>query len=133
MLWQCASACGLKRPQFSVVFISGRCLAKPCTSWRENWIESESLSMSHCQTTQPIRASCTNRAWYGARPPFSNRSAPSAICRRTASGLDIEKRASFAWPCANRMPGTRRRAHYAQHGKWWGTQALRNRLRLLVL
>jgi hypothetical protein len=24
-----ASACGLKRPQFSVVFISGRCLANP--------------------------------------------------------------------------------------------------------
>ena len=58
-----ASACGLKRPQFSVVFISGRCLANLWISSGENWIESESLSMSHCQTTQPMRASWTHIDW----------------------------------------------------------------------
>ncbi len=56
---RCASACGLYSPQFSAVFISGRCFAKVCTISRGICTESESLSISHCHTTQPIRASCT--------------------------------------------------------------------------
>ena len=62
--------------------------------------------MSHCQTTQPMRASCTHIDWKRLRPPCSKRSSPVAISRRRFASLSSDSRASFQWPWAKSTPGT---------------------------
>ena len=62
--------------------------------------------MSHCQTTQPMRASCTHIDWNRLLPPCSKRSCPVAISFRSSSSVASESRASAQCPWAKSTAGT---------------------------
>ncbi len=83
---RCDSACGLNSPQPCGRFISGRCVLKPwMISGEICWLSALPI-MSQWNTTQPMRASCTQRACNGLRPLSANRSAPCTICFLISSG-----------------------------------------------